>query len=106
MCSIWAKASSLRNLLFCASAIQNAMQWIKSSPDCSLAVRRLCPWVHLSHGLPVQDSLFASSCRTGFSPYLTPQMPAAAQADSEPPSLNPAAQPVLPSAHVKTARSW
>src|SRR6516162_9995539 len=27
-----------------------AMQWIKCNSDCSLAVRRLFPWVHLSHG--------------------------------------------------------
>ena len=26
-----------------------AMQWIKCNPNCSLAVRRLYPWVHLSH---------------------------------------------------------
>src|SRR5262249_13182135 len=82
-----------------------AMQWIKSNPDCLLAVRRLYPWVHLSHGATCTDSLSASSCRTGFSTadYCVQLKPTSEAARS----LNLCRSTnILPLADVKTASSW
>src|SRR6516162_2125300 len=84
-----------------------AMQWIKCNSDCSLAVRRLFPWVHLSHGATsTRFSMRVRAVGLGFPRSPQRKLLRASNVGGCPPTQSPVQSRVERTGAMPAPRQW